>query len=94
MWPIATRVTRSMVYVSVCLCARQRALYKNGRTDREPVWQADFGRPKEPRIRWGPHGLHLANTSKRSVRGGDADLRQVTLTIFSVPTLTRSRNYC
>jgi len=71
-----------MVYVSVSLCARQRALYKNGRTDREPVWQADFGRPKEPCIRWGPHGLHLANTSKRSVRGGDADLRQVTLTIF------------
>jgi len=73
----------------VCLCARQRALYK---TD-EPI-VSRFGKPTLV----GPRnhvldGVHMDSTW-RSVRGGDADLRQVTLTIFSVPTLTRSRNYC
>ena len=46
----------SMICVSVCLCASVGHVYKphkNWWTDRDAVWGADSGKPKEPCTRWG-----------------------------------------
>ena len=45
-------------------------------------------------IRRGTHWQHLANTTERFVRGGDADLCQITLTICYSASYCRGTEYC
>ena len=77
MQPIAAHVVHCVirsVCVSVCLSVwHTGGLCKNDGTDREPVRVADSREHKEPR---GANWRHLTNTIVRSVRGGDAALRQ------------------
>jgi len=51
MRPIATDGGALSVGLSVCNDSER---FKNGWTDRDTVRNVDSGRPKEPRIRWGP----------------------------------------
>jgi len=53
----------SVVCLSVCHTSEP---YKNGRTDRDVIWVADSGWPKEPRIRWVQIPLTTGNFWGRS----------------------------
>ena len=75
----------SHVLWSVCLCVRYRSgtgLCKSGWTDREPVWWTVFCEPIGTTF-W-MRFLIGAISIEWSVRGGNAALRQVTLTTFTV----------
>jgi len=70
-----------------------RELCRNGRTDRDAVWGVGqtLRGPRSHLLDGSAHWRHLANTTKQSVCGGDAVLRQITL---ATSLLWRSCSTC
>jgi len=64
------------VCMSVCLCVGHKAEpSKTSQPIRIPFGRAESRWPKEPYIRLGTYGHHMANTVEQSVLGGDAACR-------------------
>jgi len=70
-----------------------RELCRNGRTDRDAVWGVGqtLRGPRSHLLDGSAHWRHLVNTTKQSVCGGDAVLRQITL---ATSLLWRSCSTC
>ena len=69
------------VCVSACLLGTRVSPVKRFNPS-EIMFGADLRWPKEPCTSRVAHWRHLANTTDRSVRGGDAALCQTTLTTY------------
>ena len=60
---------------------------KNSSTNRDAVWNADWGGSREQRIRWGARWRHLANLTETTMCGSIAALHQMTLITRSLTHL-------